>query len=69
MEGPLRMEGLLRRGGNQRAHASAGVAVHSIDGRPMIADSYHWSRYNPNTGRLTEAMFRSIFDVIAQELG
>ena len=26
-----------------------------------LADSYHCSRYNTNTGRLTEAMFRDVF--------
>ena len=26
-----------------------------------LADSYHCSRYNTNTGRLTEAMFREVF--------
>ena len=29
-----------------------------------LFDSYHCSRYNTNTGRLTEEMFRNIFDAI-----
>lgn len=32
----------------------------ATDGRVLI-DSYHCSRYNTNTGRLTEAMFESVF--------
>jgi uracil-DNA glycosylase family 4 len=37
-------------------------AVHSL-GRYHLVDSYHCSRYNTNTGRLTEAMF---FDALAK---
>ena len=37
------------------------------DGSREIAlfDSYHCSRYNTNTGRLTREMFRSVFEAIA----
>jgi uracil-DNA glycosylase family 4 len=35
-------------------------ALHDI-GSLAIADSYHCSRYNTNTGRLTEAMFEEVF--------
>ena len=31
------------------------------DGRVLI-DSYHCSRYNQNTGRLTAAMFEAVFE-------
>ena len=27
----------------------------------LLADSYHCSRYNTNTGRLTTAMFEAVF--------
>jgi len=37
-------------------------------GRALF-DSYHCSRYNTNTGRLTPAMFRGVFDSIAAHLG
>ncbi|WP_414902824.1 uracil-DNA glycosylase [Sphingomonas flavalba] len=39
----------------------AHLAEHALpDGRVLI-DSYHCSRYNQNTGRLTPAMFRAVF--------
>ncbi len=36
-------------------------AVHQPAGGPVIVDSYHCSRYNTQTGRLTEAMFHAVF--------
>ncbi len=45
-------------------------ALHRFDGPgPVLADSYHCSRYNTNTGRLTEAMFHGVFAGIMKELG
>ena len=38
------------------------------DGRTLI-DSYHCSRYNVNTGRLTEAMFDAVVGRAAQLAG
>lgn len=40
------------------AHPFAHGRVHALPGGLILADSYHCSRYNTNTGRLTEAMFR-----------
>ena len=37
---------------------------HNLSGGLILADSYHCSRYNTNTGRLTEAMFHSAFEGI-----
>lgn len=37
------------------------------DGR-VLFDSYHCSRYNTNTGRLTESAFRAVFEAIQREL-
>lgn len=34
----------------------------------QLAGSYHCSRYNTNTGRLTEAMFHDVFEMIKAEL-
>jgi len=36
-------------------------AEHELPGGLILADSYHCSRYNTNTGRLTTEMFRSVF--------
>ena len=30
----------------------------------VLADSYHCSRYNTNTGRLTAAMFETVFATV-----
>jgi uracil-DNA glycosylase family 4 len=35
--------------------------VHAPEARPLVADSYHCSRQNTNTGRLTPAMFEAVF--------
>lgn len=42
-------------------------ALHDIRGL-TVADSYHCSRYNTNTGRLTVAMFESVFHGIRERL-
>jgi len=38
------------------------------DGQPILFDSYHCSRYNTNTGRLTEDMFHDVFRSVCTEL-
>jgi uracil-DNA glycosylase family 4 len=38
--------------------------VHAL-AKLRLADSYHCSRYNTNTGRLTPAMFENVFTAIA----
>jgi uracil-DNA glycosylase family 4 len=43
-------------------------AIHAIPGGAILADSYHCSRYNTNTGRLTEAMFHHVFAAIRKIL-
>lgn len=37
-------------------------AVHELGGGRLLIDSYHCSRYNQNTGRLTAAMFEAVFE-------
>ena len=34
----------------------------------ILANSYHCSRYNTNTGRLTESMFESVFEGILNRI-
>ena len=43
-------------------------ATHYLDNGLMLIDSYHCSRYNTQTKRLTEAMFRRVFKNIATQL-
>lgn len=54
-EAVLRALGLRR-----RDHPFAHGAIHRPDGAPAIVDSYHCSRYNTQTRRLTESMFRDV---------
>lgn len=44
-------------------------AEHPLPGGATLFSSYHCSRYNTNTGRLTEAMFHAVFDRIAARVG
>jgi uracil-DNA glycosylase len=44
-----------------------GALHHLPDGR-LLADSYHCSRYNTNTGRLTTAMFEAVFAELRRAL-
>ncbi|MFN0217505.1 MAG: uracil-DNA glycosylase [Hyphomicrobium sp.] len=44
-------------------------ARHEVGDGRVLFDSFHCSRYNTNTGRLTRAMFRDVFTAIRSELG
>lgn len=46
------------------AYPFAHKAVHKLPNGLTLVDSYHCSRYNVNTGRLTEAMFLEVFELI-----
>ncbi|MDX1406146.1 MAG: uracil-DNA glycosylase [Woeseiaceae bacterium] len=48
-------------GGRQADYKFAHAAEHDMDGRFLLLDSYHCSRYNTNTGRLTPEMFEQVF--------
>ena len=52
-------------GARRSAFPFAHGALHELDGGLILADSYHCSRLNTNTGRLTWEMFRHVFTVIA----
>ncbi len=43
-------------------------ARHELGDGHVLFDSYHCSRYNTNTGRLTTAMFGSVFEAVRREL-
>lgn len=56
--------------GVKLAHAPFGHgAMHRLDRGITLVDSYHCSRYNTNTGRLTEAMFESVFEKARAAIG
>ena len=42
-------------------HKFAHNSLHHLNDKITLVDSYHCSRYNTNTGRLTEKMFREVF--------
>jgi uracil-DNA glycosylase family 4 len=46
------------------AHKFGHGALHDLGGGITLIDSYHCSRYNTNTGRLTTQMFEDVFTVI-----
>ena len=48
----------------QSESAFAHCAVHGLPGDLILVDSYHCSRYNFNTRRLTPAMFAKVFERI-----
>ncbi len=54
----------LRPGEFAFAHGARHALPHAL----VLVDSYHCSRYNTQTGRLTAAMFRAVFDQIAAAL-
>ncbi len=43
-------------------------AIHLLGSGLLLADSYHCSRYNTNTGKLTVAMFEAVFAVLRARL-
>ena len=48
-------------GGRLAAFAFGHAAEHALGPGRVLLDSYHCSRYNQNTGKLTEAMFDAVF--------
>ncbi|MEX0628747.1 MAG: uracil-DNA glycosylase [Cucumibacter sp.] len=54
-----------RRAGFPFAHG----ARHELSGHRLLFDSYHCSRYNTNTGRLTAKMFEAVVEAAKAEAG
>jgi uracil-DNA glycosylase len=50
------------------AHAFGHGAVHALDGFTLV-DTYHCSRLNMNTGRITETMLQAVVDIVADANG
>ena len=55
-------------GRRRNAHRFGHGALHPLADGLTLADSYHCSRYNTNTGRLTGEMFRRVFVAIRSAL-
>jgi len=49
------------------AFTFAHARLHALPDGRTFADSYHCSRYNTNTGRLTAAMFEDVFAAVRKE--
>ncbi len=68
--GRIAHDSLLTTFGLRRATYAFGHNVrHDLDDGLVLYDSYHCSRYNTNTGRLTVDMFRAVFASIRADLG
>lgn len=60
---------LMALGLKAKAHAFGHGAAHDLSGNLRLYDSYHCSRYNTQTRRLTPDMFRAVFARIKNDLG
>lgn len=67
--GRLAHDAVLRTLGLRAAdYVFAHGALHRLPDGRVLADSYHCSRYNVNTGRLTEQMFREVLTALRAAL-
>jgi uracil-DNA glycosylase family 4 len=55
-------------GVRKAAHPFGHARIHRLPGGLVLGDSYHCSRYNTNTGRLTEAMFHQALEALLSSL-
>jgi uracil-DNA glycosylase family 4 len=60
---------LTARGLRRTPYPFAHAAMHELPDGVVLADSYHCSRLNTNTGRLTAAMFEAVFAAVLERLG
>jgi len=56
-------------GGRKSAFPFAHGAVHAVTPKIAMIDSYHCSRLNTNTGRLTAAMFATVVEEAVARMG
>ncbi|MCG5500553.1 uracil-DNA glycosylase [Ectothiorhodospira lacustris] len=67
--GTLAHNAVLRALGlRQCAHRFGHGREHALTGGLTLVDSYHCSRYNTQTGRLTAPMFRAVFEQVKRHL-
>ena len=67
--GAIAHQAVLTALGHRRAaFAFAHGTLHTLPDGLLVADSYHCSRYNTNTGRLTPAMFEAVFAELRRRL-
>lgn len=67
--GRIAHDAVLRTFGLKLAgHAFGHGAVHELPDGLLLADSYHCSRYNVNTGRLTPAMFEAVLAELGRRI-
>jgi uracil-DNA glycosylase len=59
---------LAAAGARRAAFRFAHGAMHTLPNGLLLADSYHCSRYNTNTGKLTPAMFEAVFTELRRRL-
>lgn len=59
---------LLAMGEKRSAFKFGHNVTHSLSNGLILIDSYHCSRYNTQTKRLTENMFHSVFDTVTKYL-
>ena len=68
--GGVAHKAVLRARGLKASHAVfQHGALHDLPGGLVLADSYHVSRLNTNTGRLTPAMFQAAVEALLTRLG
>jgi uracil-DNA glycosylase len=67
--GSIAHDALLAAAGERRsAYRFGHGAIHRLSGGLILADSYHCSRLNTNTGRLTEAMFDAVVASVKRQI-
>ena len=67
--GRIAHESVLRMlGARVNAHPFRHAGAHRLDGSTVVVATYHCSRYNINTGRLTAAMFEEALGVAVAHL-